>query len=129
MLFVFNPFVCLHCSHRVVRITPRDEAQVRLVEKILSKQVSSPISYGSIKDDFYRFFYILDIYFFNIYIYSSVLFFIDFFIFTNIEGNLILNSTSYKTVGRRVCFVLNTPTFANNLVFIWIFSYSHLSRA
>ena len=56
MVFVFNSFVSLHCSHRVVRITPRDEAQVRLVEKILSKQVSSPISYGSIKDDFYSFF-------------------------------------------------------------------------
>ena len=66
MLFVFNPFVSLHCSHRVVRLTPRDEDQVRLVEKILSKQVSSPISYGSIKDDFHSCF-ILDI-FFSIYL-------------------------------------------------------------
>ena len=33
--------------------------------------------------------------------------------------------------GYRACFfekmILNTPTFANNFDFIWIFSYSHLS--
>jgi len=43
----------------------------------------------------------------------------------NAEFNKII-----KTVGHRARFLenMNTPTFANNFDFIWIFSYSDLSR-
>jgi len=68
--------------------------------------------YIGFKDIFGRFLFSID--FFYIYIYCRKF---------NAEFNKLI-----KTVGHRRKMMLNTPTFVNNFAFIWIFSYSHLSR-
>ena len=61
-----------------------------------------------VKDNFYSFLF-------------SKIFII--FTYTCIAENVMMNDEGHRVWK----MMLNTPTFANNFDFIWIFSYSHLS--